>query len=292
MRITDDSNYRNLLLDIQRIAERMQNAQSQVSSGKRLNRPSDDASASADVVSIDAERATNAQYLDNAASAQSRLEVADNALDGVQLVIERIRSLGQLAQSGNTPSATSTYEINQLRDQILSAANTVFEGQSIFAGSKTDGAAYVKAGNGTVSYSGDSMVTKLQTGRATSIQSQIPGDQIFSGSIDIFQTITDLMNAINTGDKAGIQTGVTNLGTLSQTVSSVRTQVGGLINSAAAAQSDLRQTELTQVAQLSRLRDADLSRALSDFSQSQIALQAATAVGARVSSISLLDYLK
>jgi len=136
------------------------------------------------------------------------------------------------------------------------------------------------------------MVTKLQTGRATTLQSQIPGDQIFTGSIDAFQTISDLMTAITSGNNSAIQTGVTKLETLSQTVSSARTQVGGLINSATAAQSDLRQTDLTQVAQLSRLQDADLSKALSDFSQSQIALQAATAVGARISSISLLDYLK
>ena len=292
MRITDDSNYRNLLQDIQRIAQRMQNAQSQVSSGKRLSRPSDDPSAAADSVSIDSDRATNAQYLDNAATAQSRLEVADNALDGVQQVIDRIRSIALLSQNGNSPAPTSTFEINQLRDQILSTANTAFEGQSIFAGSKTDTPAYVKANDGTVSYAGDSMVTKLQTGRATTLQSQIPGDQIFTGSIDAFQTISDLMTAITSGNNSAIQTGVTKLETLSQTVSSARTQVGGLINSATAAQSDLRQTDLTQVAQLSRLQDADLSKALSDFSQSQIALQAATAVGARISSISLLDYLK
>src|SRR6185436_2533615 len=84
MRIADDSGYRNLLLDIQRIAERMQTAQNQISSGKKLTRPSDDPSAAADVVNVDSVRANSAQYLDNAATAESRLQIADNALDGVQ----------------------------------------------------------------------------------------------------------------------------------------------------------------------------------------------------------------
>ncbi|HET9131221.1 MAG TPA: hypothetical protein VFO86_09750, partial [Terriglobia bacterium] len=93
MRIADDSNYRNLLLDIQRIAERMQASQNQVSSGKRLTKPSDDPSAAADVVNVDAVRAASAQYLDNAGTANSRLQIADNALDGVQQVTDRIRTL-------------------------------------------------------------------------------------------------------------------------------------------------------------------------------------------------------
>jgi flagellar hook-associated protein 3 FlgL len=100
MRIADDSNYRNLLLDIQRIAERMQTSQNQVSSGKRLTKPSDDPSAAADVVNVDSVRATSAQYLDNAGTANSRLQVADNALDGVQQVTDRIRTLALMAQNG------------------------------------------------------------------------------------------------------------------------------------------------------------------------------------------------
>jgi len=292
MRITDDSNYRNLLEDIQRIAARMQAAQNQVSSGKKLNRPSDNPSAAADVVSIDAARAANAQYLDNAATAQSRLQIADSTLDGVQQVVDRVRSLALLAVSSTSSASSSVEEISQLRDQMLSYANTVFDGQYIFSGSSADSAAYTKAADGTVTYAGDSNAVKLQVGHSASLQTQVPGDQVFSGSVDIFSTLTDLVSAMNSGDRSAIQAQVGKLEQFSQSISGVRTKVGGLINGASTAQNDLRQADLTEVAHLSRLQDADLAQALSEFSQSQIALQAATAVGARVSSVSLLDYLK
>src|SRR5947207_2843844 len=107
MRITDDSNYRNLLLDIQRIAERMQAAQNRITSGKKLNRPSDNPSAAADVVNVDSERATTAQYIDNAATAQSRLQIADSAIDAVQQVTDRIRSLALLAENGTSSPSLS-----------------------------------------------------------------------------------------------------------------------------------------------------------------------------------------
>jgi len=292
MRIADDSGYRNLLLDIQRIAERMQTAQNQISSGKKLTRPSDDPSAAADVVNVDSVRANSAQYLDNAATAESRLQIADSALDGVQLVTDRIRTLALMAQNGTSTPSLSVEEISGLRDQLLSYANTVFEGQYMFAGSNTDSAAYDKASNGAITYSGNSDVVKLQVGKASTLQSQIPGDQVFSGSVDIFQTITDLVTAMSSGSTSAIQTQVTKLEQFSQTVSSSRTKLGGLLNGATAAQNELRQADLTLVAHLSQLQDADLAQALSEFTQSQNALQAATAVGARVSTLSILDYLK
>ena len=292
MRIADDSGYRNLLLDIQRISERMQASQNQVSSGKKLTRPSDDPSAAADVVNVDSVRAASAQYLDNAGTANSRLQIADNALDGVQQVIDRIRTLALMAQNGTSSPSLSVEEISGLRDQLLSYANTEFEGQYMFAGSNTDSAAYDKASNGVVTYSGNSDEVRLQVGKASTLQSQIPGDQVFSGSVDVFQTLTDLVAAMNSGSTSAIQTQVTKLEQFSQNVSSARTKLGGLMNGATAAQNELKQADLTLVAHLSQLQDADLAQAISEFTQSQNALQAATAVGARVGSVSILDYLK
>jgi flagellar hook-associated protein 3 FlgL len=292
MRITDDSNYRNLLQDIQRIADRMQTAQNQVSSGKKLNRPSDNPAAAADVVNINAQRATNAQYAGNAATALSRLQVADSTLDGVQQVIDRIRSLALVASSNPTSSAASTEEIAGLRDQLLSDANTAYDGQYIFAGSNTDAPAYIKATGGAVSYAGNSGVMKLQVGTSTTLQTQIPGDQLFSGSIDVFKSVSDLVTAMSSGSTAAIQTQVSNLGQISNTISAVRSKVGGLMNAATAAQGALQQADLTQTTHLSQLQEADIAQALTEFSQSQTALQAATAVGARISSVSLLDYLQ
>jgi flagellar hook-associated protein 3 FlgL len=292
MRITNDSNYRSLLDDIQRIAERMQTAQSQVTSGKKLNRPSDNPSGASDVVRIDTERATNAQYIDNAATAQSRLQIADSTLDGVQQTLDRIRSLGLLADTSSASSSISTEEIAGLRDQLLSYANTAYDGQFIFAGSNTDSAAYVKASDGTVSYAGDSQVMKLQIGDVTTLQTQVPGDQLFTAGVDVFKTVSDLSTAMASGDRSAIRTQVANLEQFIQIVSSARTKLGGLINEAAATQNELKQSDLSQVAHLSQLQDADMAQALTEFSQSQTALQAATAVGARVSSISILDYLK
>lgn len=292
MRITDDSSYRNLLQDLQRISQRMQTAQNQVSSGKKLVRPSDNPSGAADVVRIDAEQAANAQYLDNLATAQSRLQFADTTMDSVQVATERIRSLALLSENSTTSAAASIAEIKGLRDQLLASANSAIDGQFIFSGSDTQQPAYVKAADGTITYAGNSDVMKLQVGRTSTLQTQIPGGEIFSGSVDIFKSITDLVSALTSGNTAGIQAQVSNLEKFSETLSTVRGQLGGLMNVATTSQNELKQVDLVRTAQLSQLQDADLAQALSEFSQSQTALQAATAVGAKITSVSLLDYLK
>ena len=71
MRITNDIAYNNLLRDIERISERMQNTQTQISSGKKLNKPSDDPVAASDVIRIQAEQGEIKQYQDNIATAKS-----------------------------------------------------------------------------------------------------------------------------------------------------------------------------------------------------------------------------
>src|SRR4051812_31212807 len=126
MRITSDTAYNNLLRDIERIAERMQNTQSQISSGKKLHKPSDDPTAVSDVIRIQAEQSEIKQYQDNIATAKSRLNFADTTLQGVETVIERVRSLALSSMSNVSTAGLQTAEISGLRDQLLSAANSTF----------------------------------------------------------------------------------------------------------------------------------------------------------------------
>jgi flagellin-like hook-associated protein FlgL len=64
---------------------------------------------------------------------------------------------------------------------------------------------------------------------------------------------------------SAIQTQVSKLEQFSQNVSSACTKLGALMNGATAAQNELKQSDLTLVAHLSKLQDAHLAQALSKF---------------------------
>jgi flagellar hook-associated protein 3 FlgL len=291
MRVTSDIAYNNLLRDIERISERMQITQLQIASGKRLNKPSDDPGAVSDVIRIQAEQGEISQYQDNIATAKSRLNYADATLQGVETMVERVRNLALMSLGNISNASLHTAEISGLRDQLLSAANSTIDGQFMFAGSNVDSPAYTQASNGTVTYNGNTDVVRVQIGRTATLQVQVPGSDVFTGTVDIFATIQNVMTAMNAGDKAAIAAEVTKLEQFSSVIGNTLGKVGGLINVAQSVASDLTQYSLGRTAQRSRLEDVDLAAALTDYTQAETALRAATAVGARISNISILDYL-
>jgi flagellar hook-associated protein 3 FlgL len=292
MRVTNETAYRSLLSQIETISERMQNAQLQVSSGKKLHKTSDDPTAVSDVVRIQAEKSEIAQYQDNLSTAKSRLSFTDTTLQGVETMVERVRTLALISLNDPAHAGTQTSEVQGIRDQLLSAANSTFDGQAMFAGSNVDGPAYTRATDGTVTYNGNANEVRLQVGRSTTLQVHVPGSDVFTGAVDIFATMKDLADALNAGDKSGISANVTKLEQFSTVIGNALGKVGGLANVAQSIDTDLTQYGLARTQELSRLEDADLPTALTDFTQAETALRAATAIGARISNISILDYLR
>ena len=292
MRITEGINYQTLLQDIARAQERVQTAQNQVSSGKKVTAPSDNPTAAADIVRLTGENSEAEQYSRNLTFAKSKLQVTDDVIDGVEKMVERVRTLGQL--SFGNPTAASAYiaEVSGLRDQIISAANTMHAGRFLFAGSATTTAPYLKNPDSSVTYLGNAEGMSLQVTRSAALPTQLPGSEVFSGSVNIFTVMTDLTTAMQSGNKAGIDTQVRKLGQFADTVSVARSKVGSYLNLAANIESELSSAKLARETELSKEQAADLATAISELTLSQQGLQATLAVGARISQLNILDYLK
>lgn len=292
MRITSTMSYLNLLQDINRAQESAQTAQNQVSSGKKVLKPSDDPTAAADIVQLTSEGAEADQYARNVTFAQSKLQVTDGVLDNVQQMVERARSLGQASLGDLTASSANITELNGLRDQILSAANTTYQGQFIFGGSVSTTPPYVKNPDSSVSYNGNTGNMSVQVTRTTALPTQVAGSDIFSGPVNVFDVMSNLSTAIQNGDQTAINDAVNQLGQFDDNVSTARSKVGGYLNLATDVQSQLSTANVARASNLSQEQDADLPTAISEMTQSQQTLQAALAVGARVSQVSILDFLQ
>src|SRR3989337_163662 len=137
MRVTEGVGYQNLLRDLARIEERMQTAQTQGSTGKKISNPSENPSIAVDIIRLNGEKIEFEQYARSLAFAKSKLEVADAVLDNVQKMVERVRTLGQLSFGDPASAAAYITEVSGLRDQIIAAANTTHGGRSLFGGSVT-----------------------------------------------------------------------------------------------------------------------------------------------------------
>lgn len=291
MRITDAASYQNLLTNLQGIEQRMNTAETQVSTGNRINQPSDDPAGSADLVQLTGEQSEMSLYMSNAQSAQNQLSYTDTVLSGVQSTVQQAITTGELALSNSQSAAEDVTQINSLRDQVLSAANTAYQGTFLFGGTVTNTQPYVEQSDGSVSYQGNSSAPQVQIGRATTLQTQIPGSQVFSGSVNVFDSLQQLSSAINSGDTSAIQAQVNNLQQYYNSISAVRAQVGSLTNSAQDTQTDITAYQTALTTDQSRVQSADMAQAATNLTQTQNALQAALEAGARISQVSLLDYI-
>jgi len=292
MRITEGMRYQSFLQDVSRAQDRLVKAQQQVSSGKRVAKPSDDPDATTDILRLNSDKNESAQYSKNLTFARSKLETTDGVLDTIEQIVERARVLGLSSLSVPEQAKGYVTETNALRDQVLTSANTTFAGRYIFGGSVTTTAPYVKNPDTTVSYNGDGEDMALEIGRSLTIQTQIPGSDLFNGSVDIFATLSDLATAMQAGDKAGIGAQVQKIEQFTDVMSVARSKVGGYLNLATSVETNMSSANVARERVLSAEEAADLAAAISELTTSQNALQATLSVGARLSELNIWNFLK
>ena len=292
MRVSQNTNYLSFLRDLQLAESASFRAQAIVSSGKSILRPSDDPLASSDILRLTAADVESQQFQKNLMIARSRLETADITLSSVENTVERVRTLALLSIGNNSTGSHYVEEISGLRDQILASANTTHQGTYIFGGSVLRTVPFEKAAGGAVSYQGNSTVMTQQVNRTMQIQMQVPGNEVFLDTIDIFATIDDLVAAMNSGDATAIDAEVRNLEQFAGHLSAMRSRVGSTINVADSVSGALSSSALSRDALRSEIEAANMAEAISELTRAQTNVQATLAVGARLSQLTLLDYLR
>ncbi|WP_457570526.1 flagellar hook-associated protein FlgL [Desulfovulcanus sp.] len=148
MRVTQNSLYSNFINYMNSSTSKLMDLNMQISSQKKINRPSDDPVGASRVLNLrDSLNALN-QYLENSDTTRGWLALADETLMQVNDVLTRFKELAEQAATGSLTAKDReivSYEARQLFDQMINLANTTYEGKSIFAGHKVDSNAYEKA---------------------------------------------------------------------------------------------------------------------------------------------------
>ncbi|TKB74346.1 MAG: hypothetical protein E8D46_06540 [Nitrospira sp.] len=145
MRVTEQQSYTLLVNNIQRARAKALATQEQISTGKKVIKPSDDANAFDRIVATKSSMAKVDQRLRNLDVARNRLDLTDSALRGVTNVLARIKELAvQFASNTNGASerAIGAREVRQLFLQLQELGNAENAGgQPIFSGTSRHGRA-------------------------------------------------------------------------------------------------------------------------------------------------------
>jgi flagellar hook-associated protein 3 FlgL len=287
----------NILDDVWQDQAAQQTALEELSTGRRVNLPSDDPVAFAADIQNQAEQGQVDQYLQNTSSLEGLFQTADSTMSSVVSSLNQAISLGTEGANGTQSVADQqalAKQVQAIQSQMVQLANTSYQGNYIFAGTATTTEPFVidpTQADG-VTYNGDSGTNNVEIADGRSLQTNVPGSQIFLGSGgNVFQSMQQLVTALNSGDTTAIGAATTAVSSALNYVSQQRVFYGSNVQELNSNQSYLQQEQVNLQSQDTGLVGADMAQAATDLSQATTTHDAALAALAKVIPTSLLDYL-
>lgn len=296
------SRMRDLALETARL-------QAEIATGKKLTRPSDDPVAFGRIETIGRAMANDTQSAANVDLAASLLQQSDDALEGIETQLQRARELAiRAANDTLSPAdrAAISTELAAIVDDMFTVANsTDIRGTPLFGGAGT-APAFVRDAAGAISFAGFGEAPPIPIGESGSIAATDSGarlfgavDEVAGAPRDIFKVVSDLAFALSADGpsdpaelRAAIDDGLSGLAAAGERIGNSRASVG-----ARGARLELEGERLAKLSadnEIARsgLEDADLTSSVAELQKALLTLQATQASFAKVSQLSLFDYIR
>jgi flagellar hook-associated protein 3 FlgL len=287
----------DLMNDLNIVEQQEQTATEQLATGLRVNVPSDDPVAFAADIENEAEQGQTDQYLQNTSTLEGQFQTADSTLSSVVTALNQAISLG--TEGGSSTLSASDLQalaeqVQGIQNQVVGMANTSYEGVYLFAGTaNTQPFTLDSTQPSGVQYNGNSEVNNAQIATGRTLQSNVPGSQIFMGSSgSVMGSLQQLITALQSGDTADISTATTQVSDALNYVDEQRVFYGNAVDELNSNQSFLQQEQVSLQSEQSNLVDVDAAQAATNLSQAETAYNAALAAIAKAVPENLLNYLQ
>ncbi len=301
MRISSKTTYDAIKYQLARTAADLVKANEIVTSGKRINKLSDDPIGLVQVLSLRESLSNMEQLSRNVSTARTWLDGGETALDSAKDLITDMKTLAlQMANGtvGADERAAAAAQVEGTLEQIVSLANTQVSGQYIFAGTRTDTKPFDilldGSGNPTgVSYAGNDTLFAIKIGKTTNLEVGQDGEGVFGDGATwgIFKSLIDFKTALESNNVAGMNQAMGDLDTDLNHMISATSEIGTKGVRLDVKEKILEDLNLSYSERKSQLEDADILAAISDVNAKETAYQAALASSAKVMQMSLIDYL-
>lgn len=295
MRVSEQSRLTARIGYLQTVTERLDMLQQQLSTGKRIQRASDDPAGT--VLSLGHRRdiAFEEQMRRNLSSGVSFMNATEAALDGTTDALQRIRELTVSAANGSLGAGNRSAiaaEVDQLIGQLAQLANTNFAGAYIFSGHQTKTPAYTVTGTPptAVTFAGDTGQRIRQISKQDNVAINISGATVFGTMFDDLVALRDNLNG--SAPASVIEGSIGVLDAALERVIDARAEVGARVNRFEAAQRLSEQADTDLQMLRTEIEDVDLTETIVQFSAQEIAFQAALGAIGRTSNMTLLNFLR
>ena len=288
------------------VQSKLTQTQAQLAQGKQVINASDAPDQAATIQRLKS-------ILNRQESYQSSLNTVKNRLQGEESTLQSVSDLLVRAKEVAVQGANDTLnpgdrkglatEMKALRDQMLSLANTKDSNDNfLFAGSRVKQQAFAENSSGVPVYRGDQTRMNVRVGEQRSIPINRTGTGAFVSvnrtdtdgtaiGVGFFKVMDDLIAGLNNSKGADVSRGVGELDNLQLGVSLARAEVGTNLNVVDQQTSVIEDMMLNLKTTLSSIEDLDYASAITKMNQQMLSLEAAQSSFAKVSKLSLFNFI-
>lgn len=283
MRVSDAQVYASNQTNLMSARSRYAEASEKASSGRRVRKPSDDPTAFAQAARHADQHQRAVNYQRAIDKGVSHLQRADSVLDEAGAAMVRIRELAvQLANDtyGPLERQMAAEEVRELRQAMISYANTEMAGSYIFAGYADDAPPF----DATGTYIGSANTRELEVAPGLRVEEGLTGEEIFgaAGGLDIFAAIETFENALLTNDVAQVRASIGDMSDATDQISDARGALGARMTAMYSAQAVNERVEVEAADRYQGLIAIDPAEAYSSLAQAQYVLQSAVQIASQL----------
>lgn len=294
--------YERSLEQMGTLRESIERLQTEISTGVRIQRGSDDPVGAARLRALTRLERRGDTEQENAARLGQDLSEASNQIEGIVSILQRARELSVAAANdpaGESGRAAIAEELEQMAEELFARSNArSITGAPMFAGTAGD-PAFVRDASGVVSYNGNNQNGTVPVAPGTEIERGVTGEQLFEFDDNgtpssSFAVLSGLAAALRGGaaDPAqASQDALSGIDAALDNANRSQTVIGTRLAWVEAIQQDQQDRAIDVAEKRSDIGDTDIADTIVRLQQTLTALEASQASFTRVSSLTLFNAL-
>lgn len=300
IRVTQGILVQRVLADLAAQNQRILDLQRQLSTGQRVNQPSDNPLAARRAIAALTDIGKTEQYLTNISTARPFFRQSEASLFTVVDAIQRANELA-LQGANNINAAPQgealAREADQVLESVLQQANAFTNDRYLFSGTRTQTAPFeaTRDANGrivSVAYTGNLESNEIAVADGVTVATNVHGEEVFQRNVDLFETLIQLRDNLEAGNIAALQDRIGELHTAQDQTLLAASKLGAIENRLDRNAANLEELLIQFQELVSDNLDADFAEVIVQLNVTSNAYQAALNASARVLQPSLLDFIR
>lgn len=296
MRVTQGMISNSMLKNLSKSYGKLDKYLDQLSTGRKINRPSDNPFIAIKGMSYRTEVKQIEQFKRNTNEVHNWMDNSDDALSNATSALQRIRELASQAANDTYDAEQReniSKEVEQLKEDLIDIANTNVNGKYIFNGTNTNEAPITKDEAGNYEFDFRDSDVNIEIAKGTSLKANVEGSDVFGEDLlGEDGVLNKLITALKDNDRDAIDASIGEIDSSIDDVVNTRADLGARMNRLDLIENRLSHQEITAKDTMSKNENVDYEEAITNLITQETLHRAALSAGTRIMQPTLLDFLR